>query len=167
MAYLAEIGERSHRIEIHDTGDTTFRVEIDGAPYAVDSRQIRVTTYSVLVDGRSYVAEVTANGDQYAVTVGGALFRLRVVDERRHTPIVLGTPEEERGRREIRAHMPGKVVDVLVQVGDLVERDQGLLVIEAMKMENEIKAAAPGEVKDIRVTRGQAVETGEILMVVE
>jgi biotin carboxyl carrier protein len=63
--------------------------------------------------------------------------------------------------------MPGKIVEVLVQVGDQVERDQGLLIVEAMKMENEIKSPAQGEVKEIRVRPGQTVESGQVLAVVE
>lgn len=167
MAYLAEVGDRSHRVDIHDTGEGIFRIEVDGMPHEVDSRQVSPTTYSLIIDGRSYVAEVTASGEQYAVNIDGTVYRFRVVDERRHTPIVLGAPQEEHGRREIKAQMPGKVIDVLVSVGDLVERDQGLLVIEAMKMENEVKAPAAGEVKEIRVMKGQAVETNELLLVIE
>jgi biotin carboxyl carrier protein len=63
--------------------------------------------------------------------------------------------------------MPGKVIDVLVQIGDAVEPHHGLLIIEAMKMENEIRSPGAGEVKEIRVKPGQAVEAGEILAVVE
>jgi biotin carboxyl carrier protein len=63
--------------------------------------------------------------------------------------------------------MPGKVVAVLVVVGDEIEKDQGLLVIEAMKMENEIRATTAGKVKEIRVAPGQAVESGELLIELE
>ena len=63
--------------------------------------------------------------------------------------------------------MPGKIVTVLVTVGDTVEKDQGVLVVEAMKMENELRAAAAGVVQEIRVQPGQAVETGEILARIE
>lgn len=167
MAYLAEIGERSRRLELHDTGESTFRVDLDAAAYRVDSRRVGPETYSVLIDGRSYVADVVANGEDYAVAINGTVYRFRLVDEHHRTAVVHGPAEEERGRREIRAQMPGKVVEVLVQVGDLVERDHGLLVIEAMKMENEIKAPAAGEVREVAVTPGQAVEQGELLMVLE
>ena len=71
------------------------------------------------------------------------------------------------GIKEIRAVMPGKVVAVLVDVGASVEQGQGVLVIEAMKMENEIKAQRSGSVKEIRVTPGQAVEAGELLAVID
>src|SRR5207302_65535 len=70
-------------------------------------------------------------------------------------------------RREVRAAMPGKVVAVLIEAGAAVTRGQGLLVIEAMKMENEVVAPRDGTVQEIRVQPGQAVEAGELLAVVE
>jgi pyruvate carboxylase subunit B len=63
--------------------------------------------------------------------------------------------------------MPGKVVEVLVAVGDAVEKDQGVLIIEAMKMENEVRTSAAGTVKGIHVAKGQAVESGELLIELE
>jgi biotin carboxyl carrier protein len=166
MAYLIELDERSHRIEVHPAGDSTFTVEIDGTARTVDSRRIGQTTYSLLIDGHSVVAEVSANEDQFTVTIGGEVFHLHLVDERRRR-VTLGEPEEEKGRREVRALMPGKVVDILVRVGDAIDRNQGLLIIEAMKMENEMKSPAAGEVKEILVQPGQTVETGQVLAVVE
>lgn len=167
MAYLAELQHQTHRIEVHVAGDSAFSVEIDGVPRAVDSRRIGPTTYSLLIDGQSVVADVSAAGDDFTVSIAGEIFRLRVVDERRRQVVALGEPEEERGRREIRALMPGKIVDILIQVGDAVVRDQGLLVIEAMKMENEVKSPAAGEVKEVLVQPGQAVEANQVLVVIE
>ncbi len=166
MAYLAEIGEDTHRIEVHAAGDSAFTVEIDGAPRLVDSRRIGPNSYSLLIDGHSVVADVAVDGDQYVVLIAGEIFRLRLVDEHRRQ-VTLGEPEEEKGRREVRALMPGKIVEVLVQVGDTVVRDQGVLIMEAMKMENEVKSPAAGEVKEIFVRPGQAVESGQVLAVIE
>ena len=166
MAYLAELGTASYRVAVHPAGDSTFTIEIDGVPRTVDSRRIGHTTYSLLIDGRSVVAEVSIDGDQFTVSIGGEIFRLRLVDEHRRQ-ITLGEPEEEKGRREIRALMPGKVVDVLVEVGSIVVRDQGVLIIEAMKMENEVKSPAPGEVKEVLVQSGQTVEAGQVLAVID
>ena len=63
--------------------------------------------------------------------------------------------------------MPGKVVELLVQAGDMVEKDQGVIIIEAMKMENEIRAAVAGTVKAVHVEAGRAVESGELLIELE
>jgi biotin carboxyl carrier protein len=166
MGYLVELGQTTHRVDVRPAGESQFTVEIDGTARTVDSRRVGQTTYSLLIDGASVVAEVSCDGDQFSVSVDGEIFRFRLVDERRRQ-IALGEPEEEKGRHEIRSLMPGKVVDVLVSVGDAVVRDQGLVIIEAMKMENELKSPAAGEVKDIRVQPGQAVETNQVLIVVE
>jgi len=167
MGYFAELHQHTHRIELHAAGDSAFTAEIDGVARTVDSRRIGPTTYSLLIDGRSVVADVTTDGDAFTVSIAGEVFRMRVVDDRRRQVVSLGEPEEERGRHEIRALMPGKIVDILVQVGDVVIRDQGLLVIEAMKMENEVKSPAAGEIKEIVVQAGQAVEANQVLMVIE
>lgn len=166
MAYLIELGERTHRVDVHPGAESRYTVEIDGVARTVDSRRVSDTTYSLLIDGASLVAEVSADGDNFSVSIDGEIFRFRLVDERRRQ-IVLGEPEEEQGRHEIRSLMPGKVVDVLVKVGDAVVRDQGLVIIEAMKMENELKSQAAGQVIEIRVQPGQAVETNQVLIVIE
>jgi biotin carboxyl carrier protein len=166
MAYVVELGQQTHRIDVHPAGDSLFTIDIDGVPRTVDSRRIGHTTYSLLLDGRSIVAEVSADGEQFTVSIAGEVFRLRLVDERKRQ-VTLGQPEEEKGRREIRASMPGKVVEVLVEVGDVIQRDQGVVIVEAMKMENELKSPAAGEVKEVFVKSGQTVETNQVLVVVE
>ena len=166
MAYLIDLGQKTHRVDVHPAAESSYTVEIDGVARTVDSRRVGDTTYSLLIDGASVVAEVSAEGDNVSVSIDGEIFRLRLVDERRR-PIALGEPEEEQGRHEIRSLMPGKVVDVLVNVGDTVARGQGLVIIEAMKMENELKSQAAGQVKEIRVQPGQAVETNQVLIVIE
>ncbi|MFQ5666338.1 MAG: biotin/lipoyl-containing protein [Candidatus Binatia bacterium] len=166
MAYLAELDRDTYRIDVHATGDSAFAVEIDGVTRTVDSRRIGQTTYSLLIDGRSVVAEVSIDDDRFTVTIGGEVFHLELADERRRR-VKLGEPEEEKGRREVRAQMPGKVVEVLVGVGDRVVRDQAVLIIEAMKMQNEVKSPVAGEVKEILVVAGQAVESRQLLAVVE
>jgi len=166
MAYVVELAQQTHRIDVHAAGDSLFTIDIDGVARTVDSRRIGQTTYSLLMDGRSVVAEVSIEGDQFTVTIAGEVFRMRLVDERKRQ-VTLGQPEEEHGRREIRASMPGKVVEVLVRVGDTIVRDQGVVIVEAMKMENELKSPAAGEVKEILVKSGQTVEANQVLVVVE
>jgi biotin carboxyl carrier protein len=104
---------------------------------------------------------VVTRGEEYAVTVDGRTHRLRLLDERRARRQAAGGGKE--GGREVRSAMPGKVVAVLVAPGATVERGQGILVVEAMKMENEIAAPRSGTVSEILVKPGQAVEAGELL----
>jgi biotin carboxyl carrier protein len=83
-----------------------------------------------------------------------------------HTDDVGGAAAGD-GPDHLVAVMPGKVVRILTQVGDIVRQRQALVVIEAMKMENELRAARDGIVKDVRVREGQSVEAGAVLVVVE
>ena len=166
MAYIADSDSRTHRIELESSGESTT-VRIDGEAVAIESRRIRNSTYSILVGGRSYVADVAADNDGYVVSVGCESFRISVADERRRRAAAATGKKEASGRREVRAMMPGKVVDVLVSAGARVEANQGLLIVEAMKMENEIRSPVAGEIKSVQVTTGQTVKTGDLLIIVE
>jgi len=112
--------------------------------------------------------DVLAEGSRLSLTVGGEAYQVEVADEReRRLRGAVGRAEARAGRREVSAPMPGKVVAVLVRVGEEVAAGQGVVVIEAMKMENELKAAAPGRVAEVRAVAGKAVNGGEVLVVLE
>ena len=107
--------------------------------------------YSVLLDGASYEIRVIETSQGLSAEVGGRRFAVEVRDPRdtsRGASASIGS-----GRQNVAAPMPGKVVRVLVNVGDSVEAGQGLVVVEAMKMQNEMKAARPGRVIEIRAAR--------------
>lgn len=175
MAYIVTLGEQTHHIEVQELEeDHLFRIKIsdkDGTKertkeLIVDGRKLTAHMYSLLVDQQSFTVDVTAKDDNYTVASAGRSFQLKVLDERRASRPGAGGAGREGGK-EIRSFMPGKVVDVLVAVGDEVAKDQGILIVEAMKMENEVRAATSGKVKEIRVSPGQAVESGELLVVLE
>ena len=159
--FTALVGEASRSLEIEPLGEGRFRVVVDGTERVVDSRQTAPGTFSLLIDHATAEVSVTSRGDEFAVALDGRTHKLRLLDERalrRH-----GRKGAAEGGREVRAAMPGKVVAVLVAVGAAVERGQGLLVIEAMKMENEIASPRAGTIAEILVKPGQAVESGELL----
>jgi acetyl/propionyl-CoA carboxylase alpha subunit len=118
-------------------------------------------SYSVLIDGRSYDV-VAAGGD---VRVNGRVFRVEVFDPREMRGRKNAAAGE--GRQKIAAMMPGKVVRVLVQQGDAVEAGQGLVVVEAMKMQNEMKSPKAGRVIEVKTRADATVAAGEVLMVIE
>lgn len=126
-----------------------------------DVIEVEPGLYSVLLDGRSY--EVRADKDE--ITVAGHRIRGEIADPRRWNPAKSGLRSE--GRESIKAPMPGKIVRVLVEMGDEVTAGQGLVVIEAMKMQNELKAARSGRVASILVKENDAVVAGTVLAVVE
>ena len=95
----------------------------------------------------------------------GARYEIRVVDERtRHIQALAGVPASSTGPAILRAPMPGLVVRVLVSAGQTVQAGQGLVVLEAMKMENELRAGGTATVRAVAVVAGQAVEKGEVLI---
>jgi len=117
---------------------------------------------SVLLNGRSYQV---SKGVGNEIWVNGRLLSMEVFDTRDLRPGQGASANP--GRQEIAASMPGKVIRVLVAAGDPVEEGQGLVVVEAMKMQNEMKSPKAGRVVEIRARPDATVGAGEILVVVE
>jgi biotin carboxyl carrier protein len=117
--------------------------------------------YSILLDGRSYDVQVERTPRHSIVVLNGHRFEIEVHDPRRWA----GQSSRRGGGdvESVAAPMPGKVVRVLVAAGDTVEAGQGLLVVEAMKMQNEMKAARAGRVITVTVAEGATVTAGEVL----
>jgi len=140
-------------------------IKIDGesvAPLA-DATVVEVEpgVYSVLAHGLSWEARVTAD----EISIGDHRFRFEVEDPRQWKRT--GAGAEAHGRASILAPMPGKIVRILVQVGDAVMAGQGIVVVEAMKMQNEMKAPRDGSVTAIQVKVNDSVIAGAVLAVIE
>jgi biotin carboxyl carrier protein len=119
-------------------------------------------TWSILIDGRSYAVAILGMGE---ISVNGRVFHVDVFD-----------PRESRGRRStadrsgpqaVVALMPGRVIRVLVEPGQEVAADEGLIVVEAMKMQNEMKAPRDGRVAAVKTAAGATVSAGDVLLVIE
>jgi biotin carboxyl carrier protein len=167
MGFIAKLGEQSYGVEIEEIGKSLYRVAIDGNEFLVDGKKTGRTNYSLIVDNRSFEIEVDNAEDEYRVLVDGRNYHVHLVDERR---VRVGGGQSDiqlQGRQKVSVPMPGKVIAVLVAQGDSVERGQGLVIVEAMKMENEVRSPIAGEVKEIKVKPGDAVEGGTVLIVVE
>jgi len=141
------------------------KFNFDGETLLVDGEEITRGVYSILIDGRSYEAQVSRRpGDaegclnSYVVSVGLRHYLVEIRDPRRWRRD--GTGVREKGPQEIVAPMPGKIVKVLVSENQVVVRGQGLLVIEAMKMQNEIRAPRAGRVERIYAQEETGVEAG-------
>ena len=168
MAYIATLGDQTHTIEVQELeADHVYRIVIDDNERIVDGRQLSAHMYSLLIEEQSFTIDVTEKDDQYTVSCEGKTFQFTLLDERRALRPGEGSDSGGMGDTTVRSLMPGKVVEVLVAVGDQVEKDQGILIIEAMKMENEVQASTAGTVKAILVAEGQAVESGELLVELE
>jgi biotin carboxyl carrier protein len=121
----------------------------------------------LIVDNRSFEIEVDNSEDQYRVLVDGRNYHVHLVDERRLRVGGAQSSLQLQGRQKVAVPMPGKVIAVLVSEADTVEKGQGLVIVEAMKMENEVRSPVAGQVKEIRVKPGDAVEAGAVLAIVE
>ena len=121
--------------------------------------------YSVLMDGRSYDARVEEAAGGLVVVIGGYRFEIEVRDPRRWSRKSGGRGGE--GVETVLAPMPGKVVRVLVAPGDAVAPGQGIVVVEAMKMQNEMQASRAGRVVTVPAKEGATVAAGEVLATIE
>jgi biotin carboxyl carrier protein len=162
--YTAVVGAETRTISVVRRGAGWEARIDDGVPVAVDGVRTGPVSWSLVIDGKATEAHVLARGSDVTVDIEGQAYRLQLLDERalRARAGAVGA-----GDREIRAVMPGKVVAVLVEEGATVEQGDGILVIEAMKMENEIQASRSGTVTKMAVAPGQAVESGELLAVID
>ena len=167
MAFVAKLGEQTYTVEIEETGKGLYRVSVDGTEFFVDGKKTGRTNYSLIVDNRSFEIEVDNAEDEYRVLVDGRNYHVNLVDERRVRIGGAQSALELQGRQRVSVPMPGKVIEVLVSEGDNVEKGQGLVIVEAMKMENEVRSPITGEVKEIKVKPGDAVEGGAVLIVIE
>jgi biotin carboxyl carrier protein len=134
-------------------------------PNGADIAAVEPGVYSVLQDGRSYEARVEQSDGGVAVFIRGDRFEVQTRDPRRRTHPAGKAGME--GRFNVVAAMPGKIVRVLVSVGDAVDAGQGLLVVEAMKMQNEMKAPKAGQVAALAAREGATVAAGEVLAVID
>ncbi|MGA2115395.1 MAG: biotin/lipoyl-containing protein [Bryobacteraceae bacterium] len=142
------------------TPECRFRVN-DGEERRADVAEVTPGVYSVLLDGRSYEARVDQTPDGLVVVVNGTRFPIEVRDPRRWSARSGGRAGD--GVQNLLAPMPGKVVRVLAKPGDMVEAGQGILVVEAMKMQNEMRAGRAGRVLSIAVQEGATVKADEVL----
>lgn len=162
MKYFITIGERE--VEVVIDGE---QVTVDGrASVAHQTRIAGTALYQVSVDGRSMMVDLERKGrGRWDVSTWGERREATILDERaRHIQGLVRQAEPASRGSVIKAPMPGLVLRVPVEAGSQVSQGQGVLVLEAMKMENEIKAPAAGVVESIQVTPGQAVEKGEVLL---
>ena len=167
MTFVATLGERNYTVEIEETDKSVYRISVDGNEFMVDGKKTGHTNFSLIVDNRSFEIEVDHKGDEYRVLVDGRNYRVNLVDERRVRTSGGTAVGGAQGRQTVSVPMPGKVIAILVAEGDTVERGQGLVIVEAMKMENEVRSPIAGEVKEIKVKQGDTIEGGAALLIVE
>lgn len=166
MNYIAMIGEREVQVTVTEVGVARYLVRADGKEYLVDAHQVKNSVWSILYGAESFEVDVQGRDDVYEVLIGGDCYKFSLMNEQRRALIRAGG-KGAAGKAMVTSPMPGKVVRLLVVEGEEVQADQGVIVVEAMKMENELKAAVTGKVREIFVQEGDVVEAGAKLLLVE
>lgn len=163
-----ELNGNLRTLELGPAGERSQYL-LDGRRLEADALEVVPGVFSVLIEGKSFEVCVEprgdAGGEALRVIVGGREYSGEVHDPRRWRRHH-GAATEAQGRQQVVAPMPGKIIRLLVQPGDAVEVKQGLIVVEAMKMQNEIRSPKTGAVERLMVTEGQTVNAGEILAII-
>jgi biotin carboxyl carrier protein len=164
VIYDATLDGRSLRAEVRAGGEGRYTVRLDGRAIEVDVRDAGPYTMSVIADGRAQEVAIERREGGYRVVLRGQVLDVALAEGAQGGAAPRRTAG---GPSRVQAPMPGKLVRVLVSAGQDVGAGQGLVVMEAMKMENEIRAPRAGRVKEAPVREGQAVETGALLVLLE
>ncbi|MFZ0638659.1 MAG: biotin/lipoyl-containing protein [Candidatus Acidiferrales bacterium] len=164
MNFRLKIEGRTRAVKINSIA-SRIEFSLDGQGVAADVVDVEPNVFSVLLGGEAFEVRVEQNARGARIQIDGREYLAELDDPRQWRRGVVGTLDAE-GRQSVLAPMPGKVVRVLVESGSTVEAGQGLLVVEAMKMQNEIKSPKAGKVERFNVSEGQAVNAGEILAII-
>jgi biotin carboxyl carrier protein len=179
MDVVVRHGDREERVRIRrldgaDPGRGTHEVTIGERTYTVDAARIpaesagRGRVWSLRLEGQQHEVSVRAKGEGvYEVGAAGRSAAVEVLDLLTALARQAGGGKGGRRRQRVTAYMPGRVVAVLAAVGEEVTAGRGIVVLEAMKMQNEILAEQDGVIKAILVQPGQAVEGGDPLFEME
>jgi biotin carboxyl carrier protein len=159
-----EIGGKKRYVELTRAGERPIW-SVDGQRLEADAMEVSPGLYSILVNGKSFAVRMEQAGAVLRAIAGSREFRIVISDEREWRR-KRGSAIEAEGRQHVLAPMPGKIVRVLVKKGDAVRAGQGLLVVEAMKMQNEIRAPKSGAIDRLAVVEGQTVNAGEVVAIV-
>jgi biotin carboxyl carrier protein len=163
MKLEIEIAERPRVVDF-TPGEQT--VMVDGMALPVEWRMLRPGVLSLVMEGRAFRVVLDEDPNETAVLIGGERILYQVNDPRSLRARRAHSSGAD-GPRPIKASMPGRVVRVLAEAGDAIAAQQGIVVIEAMKMQNELKSPKDGKVAEIRVKPGDTVSAGDVLAVVE
>ena len=186
MTFEIAVGGRLRTVSVVRKG-ALLHVTLDGATHVVDARRVSDSALSLLVrNGKgdvpvrsidaSFAVQAPAGrgagaGSDFDVYLAGRAIAVQVQPSNgmrdRGATSAPGSAQAGSGPQRVTSPMPGKIVRLLVKTGDQVQAKQGLVVVEAMKMENELRAARDGRVRELSVTEGQSVDAGAVLLVVD
>lgn len=164
MKYITSVNEQQYTIEI----DQDDQILVDGEPYHINFQQLlEGGTLSLLLNNRSLEAIVNEQNEHWEVLIHGELYAVQVQDERSYRLAqARGSVLPETGNVTLKSPMPGVILDLLVAPGDKVEKDEKVIILESMKMENELRAGRDGLVMRLHVEKGASVEKNQELLTI-
>jgi biotin carboxyl carrier protein len=168
MKLIAELNNEKHEIVLKQNGEKVS-AEIDGRAYELEAHEVEPNVYLLKHDNQIYQIFVAPNENRdepFLVNTRNSDFEIAMSDPKRmrHSASASGNAD---GAAEIKTAMPGKVVRILVEQGAEIQQGDGVIIVEAMKMQNEMKAPKDGVVKEIRVREGATVNAGDVLAIIE
>ena len=164
MRYEVNIGGKSYQLELGRDA-SRWSCRLDGLEIEVDAIAVQPGVLSLRVDHESYEVKCEPTADDIQVWIGGQCYAAEVRDPRSLRG--RARTADHHGPRKLTAPMPGKIVRVLAREGSEVDAGAGVVVVEAMKMQNEIKSPKKGTVQKILVNEGTAVNAGDVLAIID
>jgi len=167
MKIFADTKNNSFTFEMAENGDQPILKDKKNK-YDYHLKSVGNNRYFFKLDGKSYLVQMQRNNGTFNVTVDGEYFEFRVEDERMRTlRELVNKAAQSSGEQLVTAPIPGLITGIKISEGDKVTVGDGLITLEAMKMENEIKSGFEGTVKKILIENGAAVEKDQKLLVIE
>lgn len=167
MGYIAFHNNKEYRIDIKQINDSKFEVELDKKKIEVDLIHSEHSLYSLIIEGRSYEVNIDGVNGNCSIHIDGIHYLINVINEKKKAKIRVSGLDDVAGKLEVKSSMPGKVIKILVEQGENIEEGQGLVVLEAMKMENEISSPKKGKITSIIVKEGETVKGDVKLLTIE
>jgi|CXWL01.1.fsa_nt_gi biotin carboxyl carrier protein len=167
MRFIAEKDGNKHEVEIVREEGRAF-ARVDGRKYEIETSEPEDSVFLFKKGGTIYEAFVSslANPGDHLVRIRDDVHEVRIIDPKRLRGSK-GDNADASGKAEIRTAMPGKVVRILVAVGHSVQKGEGVIVVEAMKMQNEMKSPKDGVITAIKLAEGDTVSAGDVLVVID
>lgn len=162
MKLFAELNSEKYQIEIKRNGENVF-AKIDEREYELEASEVEPNVWLLKNNNQIHQIYVSPNG---IVNIGNHQLEVNLIDPKRLRGSASSASGAE-GKAEIKTAMPGKIVRILVEIGVEVAVGEGVIVVEAMKMQNEMKSPKDGIIKEIRFNEGETVNAGDVLVIIE
>jgi biotin carboxyl carrier protein len=160
------VGEKTYRLELQPANFSEWKVTVDKHEFSVSCLPLSKQLLSLIVNGKSVQARVERYRDILRIFLNGRPYECSVRDPR-HFRGRSRAAHADDAEQKIKASMPGKVVRLLAKPGDSIAPGQGIVVLEAMKMQNEVRSTKAGVVKSLAVREGANVNAGDLLAIIE